>query len=36
MKSEYQPYRSFDNREKYLLFVTTTGEKAITAEHVGR
>ena len=36
MKSEDQPYRSFDNREKYLLFVTTTGEKAITAEHVGR
>ena len=36
MKSENQPFRFFDNREKYLLFVTTTGEKAVTAEHVGR
>ena len=36
MKSEDQPFRFFDNREKYLLFVTTTSEKAITAEHVGR
>ena len=36
MKSEDQPFRFFDNREKYLLFVTTTSEKAITAEHVCR
>jgi len=36
MKSEDQSSRFFDNREKYLLFVTTTSEKAITAEHVGR
>ena len=36
MKSEDQPFSFFDNREKYLLFVTTTSEKAITAEHVGR
>ena len=36
MKSEDQPFRLFDNREKYLLFVTTTSEKTITAEHVGR
>ena len=36
MKSEDQPFRFFDNREKYLLFVTTTSEKAVTAEHVGR
>ena len=31
-----QPFRFFDNREKYLLFVTTTSEKAVTAERVGR
>lgn len=30
-----QPFRFFDNREKYLLFVTTTSEKAVTAERVG-
>ena len=36
MKSEDQPFRFFDNREKYLLFVTTTSEKAINAEHDGR
>ena len=36
MKSEDQPFRFFDNREKYLLFVTTTSEKAVTVEHVGR
>ena len=36
MKSEDQPFSFFNNREKYLLFVTTTSEKAITAEHVGR
>ena len=31
-----QPFRFFDNREKYLLFVTTTSEKAVTAERIGR
>lgn len=31
-----QPFRFFDNREKYLLFVTTTSEKAVVAERVGR
>jgi len=31
-----EPFRFFDNREKYLLFVTTTSEKAMTAERVGR
>ena len=30
-----QPFRFFDNREKYLMFVTTTSEKAVTAERVG-
>ncbi len=29
-------FRFYDNREKYLLFVTTTNEKAVIAEHVGR
>ena len=36
MKSEDQPFRFFDNREKYLLFVTTTSKKEVTAEHVSR
>ena len=36
MKSKDQPFCFFDNREKYLLFVTTTSEKEVTAEHVGR
>ncbi len=31
-----QPFRFFDNREKYLLFVTTTSEKTETAVRVGR
>lgn len=31
-----QPFRFFDNREKYLLFVTTTSEKAVIAERVGQ
>lgn len=30
------PFRFFDNREKYLLFVTTTSEKAVIAERVGQ
>jgi hypothetical protein len=29
-------FRFYDNREKYLLFVTTTNEKAMIAEHIGR
>ncbi len=31
-----RPFRFFDNREKYLLFVTTCGEKWAIAERVGR
>lgn len=31
-----EPFRFYDNREKYLLFVTTTSEKAVVAERVGR
>lgn len=31
-----RPFRFFDNREKYLLFVTTTSEKAVVAERVGQ
>lgn len=30
-----QPFRFFDNREKYLLFVTTTSEKAVIADRIG-
>ena len=30
-----EPFRFFDNREKYLLFVTTTSEKAVVAERIG-
>ena len=30
------PFRFFDNREKYLLFVTTTSEKQAIAERVGK
>ena len=30
-----RPFRFFDNREKYLLFVTTTSEKTVIAERVG-
>jgi hypothetical protein len=29
-------FRFYDNREKYLLFVTTTNEKATIAEQIGR
>ena len=32
MKSEDQPFRFFDNRDKYLLFVTTTSEKGVIIE----
>jgi len=31
-----RPFRFFDNREKYLLFVTTCGEKWAVAERIGR
>lgn len=31
-----RPFRFFDNREKYLLFVTTCGEKQASAERIGR
>lgn len=31
-----RPFRFFDNREKYLLFVTTCSEKQVTAERIGR
>jgi SAM-dependent methyltransferase len=31
-----EPFRFYDNREKYLLFVTTTSEKAVVAERIGR
>lgn len=30
------PFRFFDNREKYLLFVTTTSEKTVVAHRIGR
>ena len=36
IKGADQPFRFFDNREKYLLFVTTTSEKAVVAERVGQ
>jgi hypothetical protein len=31
-----EPFRFFDNREKYLLFVMTTSEKAEVAARIGR
>ncbi len=30
-----EPFRFFDNREKYLLFVTTTSEKAVVGTRIG-
>ncbi|MEM7343179.1 MAG: hypothetical protein AAF485_02970 [Chloroflexota bacterium] len=36
VQTDDQPFRFFDNREKYLLFVTTTSEKAVIAERIGR
>lgn len=36
VKVDDHPFRFFDNREKYLLFVTTTSEKAVVAERVGQ
>ena len=34
-KNPARPFRFFDNREKYLLFITTCNEKQVTAERVG-
>ncbi|MCZ6770590.1 MAG: hypothetical protein O7G83_01220 [Proteobacteria bacterium] len=34
--NEPRPFRFFDNREKYLLFVTTCTEKQVTAARIGR
>ena len=31
-----EPFRFFDNREKYLMFVTTTSEKAVVSAQVGK
>ena len=31
-----RPFRFFDNREKYLMFVTTCSEKQVVAERIGR
>lgn len=33
---EGHPFRFFDNREKYLLFVTTTSEKTVVAHRIGQ
>ena len=34
--SKDEPFRFFDNREKYLLFVTTTSEKSVVARRIGQ
>jgi hypothetical protein len=34
-EDDARPFRFFDNREKYLMFVTTCGEKWAVAEQVG-
>jgi hypothetical protein len=34
--SATQPFRFFDNREKYLMFVTTTSEKAMVSQRIGK
>ncbi len=31
-----EPFRFFDNREKYLMFVTTCGEKQVSAIRIGQ
>ena len=36
MAPDPQPFRFFDNREKYLLFTTTCGEKRATAQRVAQ
>ncbi len=33
---EQRPFRFFDNREKYLLFITTCTEKQVAAARIGR
>ncbi len=33
--STERPFRFFDNREKYLMFVTTCSEKQVIAERIG-
>ena len=33
---ESEPFRFFDNREKYLMFVTTTSEKSVVAAQIGK
>ncbi len=33
---ELRPFRFFDNREKYLLFITTCTEKQVAAARIGR
>ena len=35
VSSEDKPFRFYDNREKYLLFVTTCSEKWVVADRVG-
>src|SRR5437667_350744 len=35
LQSETGPFRFYDNREKYLLFVTTCSEKSAIAERIG-
>lgn len=34
-QADGEPFRFFDNREKYLLFVTTTSEKSVVAARIG-
>ncbi|MEP7045808.1 MAG: hypothetical protein ABI949_03965 [Ilumatobacteraceae bacterium] len=36
LAAKAEPFRFFDNREKYLLFVMTTSEKAEVAARIGR
>ncbi|MGE4561860.1 MAG: hypothetical protein AAEC10_02895, partial [Rhodospirillales bacterium] len=33
---EHEPFRFYDNRQKYLLFVTTCDEKWVVAQRVKR
>ncbi|MGF1477563.1 MAG: hypothetical protein ACFB6S_18620 [Geminicoccaceae bacterium] len=35
-RAETSRFRFYDNRQKYLLFVTTTGEKWAIADRIGR
>ena len=36
LQTSGQPFRFYDNREKYLLFVTTCSEKTAVAKRIGR